>query len=282
METMSTTESQKPRAVQAAVTGNGERFLRLALPLATMFAWLAAWEFYVWQQAVPPYILPAPSLILQTLVENFSSLESSLWFTLRLTLMALALAVLSGALIGTVFALSPLIELSFFPFAIMLQVTPIIAIAPLIMIYVDSTFAALLICAWIVAFFPMLSNTVIGLRSADHNLKALFRLYRATPWQTFRYLLAPSALPFFMAGLKIAGGLALIGAVVAEFVAGASGRDTGLASRILEASFRNEIPRMFSSLVLVSMCGMAIFMINIWLSKRLLGYWHESEIKSES
>lgn len=280
MEPKSITERPQASPPRAA-SGNGS-WLKVLLPVSTMLAWLAAWEFYVWWQAVPPYILPAPSLILQTLAENFSSLEPSLWFTLRLTLMALALAILSGAVIGAAFALSPLIELSFFPFAIMLQVTPIIAIAPLIMIYIDSTFAALLLCAWIVAFFPMLSNTVIGLRSADHNLKSLFRLYKASPWQRFRYLLAPSALPFFLAGLKIAGGLALIGAVVAEFVAGASGRETGLASRILEASFRNEIPRMFAALVLVSLCGMAIFLVNIWLSKRLLGYWHESEVKSEN
>jgi NitT/TauT family transport system permease protein len=169
------------------------------------------------------------------------------------------------------------VERSFLTFAIVLQVTPIVAIAPLILIYVDSTTAALLLCAWIVAFFPILSNTVIGLRSADANLRDLFTLYRATPWQRLRLLLTPSALPYFIGGLKIAGGLSLIGAVVAEFTAGAAGRETGLASRILEASFRTETPKMFAALVLVSLTGVAIFWLFNGLSRLLLGRWHESE-----
>jgi NitT/TauT family transport system permease protein len=161
--------------------------------------------------------------------------------------------------------------------AIVLQVTPIVAIAPLILIYVDNVTAALLICAWIVAFFPILSNTVIGLRAADPNLRDLFTLYRASPWQRLRWLLVPSALPYFVAGLKISGGLALIGAVVAEFAAGAAGRETGLASRILEASFRTDIPRMYAALLLVALTGVAIFLLFNLLSKWLLGRWHASE-----
>jgi NitT/TauT family transport system permease protein len=152
-----------------------------------------------------------------------------------------------------------------------------VAIAPLILIYVDSTTAALLICAWIVAFFPILSNTVIGLRAADPNLRDLFRLYGATPWQRLRLLLMPSALPYFLAGLKISGGLALIGAVVAEFAAGAAGRETGLASRILEASFRTDIPRMYAALLLVAATGIAIYLLFNLLSRLLLGRWHATE-----
>jgi NitT/TauT family transport system permease protein len=200
---------------------------------------------------------------------------------MKITFWALFLAVVGGVLLAMLFALNRWVELSLFPFAIVLQVTPIVAIAPLILIFVDSTTAALLICAWIVAFFPILSNTVIGLRSADHNLRDLFRLYRASPWQTLRHLLIPSALPYFIAGLKIAGGLSLIGAVVAEFVAGAAGKETGLASRILEASFRTEIPKMFAALVLVSSCGILIFLVTSWISHKVLGHWHESELKRE-
>ena len=193
----------------------------------------------------------------------------------------LALAVVGGVLLAMVFALSKWVELSLFPFAIVLQVTPIVAIAPLILIFIDSTTAALLLCAWIVAFFPILSNTVIGLRSADLNLRDLFQLYRASPWQTLRHLLIPSAMPYFMAGLKVAGGLSLIGAVVAEFTAGSAGRNTGLASRILESMFRTEIPMMFAALALVSLLGVAIFLVFAGLSKLLLGHWHESEMRRE-
>lgn len=258
-----------------------EQRLQIILPICAIVAALAIWEGLVRYYQVPHYLIPAPSLIAQTLFNDGPSLMASMWFTVKLTLLSLFFAIAGGVLLGMVFALSRTIEMSFFPFAVILQVTPVIAIAPLILIYVHDTFTALLICAWIVAFFPILSNTVIGLRSADHNLRDLFKLYQATPLQRLRYLLAPSALPYFMAALKIAGGLSLIGAVVAEFVAGTAGQSTGLASRILESSFRNEIPRMFAALILVSVLGVVIFLATSWLSRAVLGHWHESEIRKE-
>jgi NitT/TauT family transport system permease protein len=259
-----------------------ERRKAIIMPSVAIIIALLLWEALVRYYEVPHYLIPAPSLIAQTLVKDGMSLLGSAMFTVKLTLIALALAIIGGVLLGMIFALSRTIEMSFFPFAVILQVTPIVAIAPLILIYVRDTFSALLICAWIVAFFPILSNTVIGLRSADHNLRDLFKLYRATPLQRLRFLLAPSALPYFMAALKVAGGLALIGAVVAEFVAGTAGQNTGLASRILESSFRNEIPRMFAALLMVSVLGIVIFLATSWLSRLVLGHWHESEIRRES
>jgi NitT/TauT family transport system permease protein len=258
-----------------------DRRMQFIMPIGALIFAVLAWEFLVWYNEVPHYLIPAPSLIAKTLWLEGPSLLGSAWFTVKLTLMSLGLAIVGGVLLGMLFALSRTIEMSLFPFAVILQVTPVVAIAPLILIYVHSTFAALLICAWIVAFFPILSNTVIGIRSADHNLRDMFSLYKATPWQRLRYLLAPSALPYFMASLKIAGGLALIGAVVAEFVAGSAGQNTGLASRILESSFRNEIPKMFAALFLVSLLGIVIFLATALLSKMVLGKWHESEIKRE-
>lgn len=258
-----------------------ESMLRVLVPTAIIVALLLGWELMVRINEIPHYILPAPSLVLSTLGDNWATLWPALWFTVKLTLLSLACAVVGGVLIAIAFALFKWVEIGFFPIAVILQVTPIIAIAPLILIYVSSTTAALLLCAWIVAFFPILSNTVIGLKSADRNLRDLFQLYRATPWQTFRYLLVPSALPYFMAGLKIAGGLALIGAVVAEFTAGTAGRETGLASRILESSFRTEIPMMFAALLLVSLLGIVIFIVFAALSRLVLGHWHESEMRHE-
>ena len=243
---------------------------------------LGLWEAVVRINHIPHYILPAPSLVAQTLWTDLPSLLPSMWFTIKITAGALLLAVVGGVLIAAVFATSRRIENAFFPLAIVLQVTPIVAIAPLILIYIESTTVALLICAFIVAFFPILANTVVGLRSADANLRDLFTLYGASPWQRLHLLLVPSALPYFLAGLRIAGGLALIGAVVAEFAAGAAGRETGLASRILEASFRTEIPRMFAALVLVSMVGIGIFLIFDWLARRLLGRWHDTEMNQSS
>ena len=251
--------------------------MRRLSPALTLLALFAAWEALVRLAHIPHYTLPAPSLVLQTLWGNYGSLAVSWWFTLKITFGAQQLACAGGVLIAAVFALSRPVEVALFPVAVMLQVTPIVAVAPLILIYVESTTAALLLCAWIVAFFPILSNTVVGLRAADANLRDLFRLYRATPLQRLRWLLVPSALPYFVAGLKISGGLSLIGAVTAEMVAGAAGRETGLASRILEASFRTDTPKMFAALTLLVLTGVIIFWGFNALSRALLGRWHAVE-----
>ena len=240
------------------------------LPTAVCVTLLLGWELFVRWAQVPAYTLPAPSVVIESLAANWSSLSASWSFTVKITLSALGLACLGGVLIASVFALSPRTERALFPLAVVLQVTPIVAVAPLMLIYVESTMVALLLCAWIVAFFPILSNTVIGLRSIDKNLLDLFRLYRATPWQRLALLRAPSALPYFLAGVKISGGLSLIGAVTAEMVAGAAGRDTGLASRILEASFRTETPKMFAALLLLVVTGVMVFLILNVLSRKLL------------
>lgn len=253
------------------------RRARVWVPAVVGLGLLLFWEVIVRLRGIPSFILPAPSLILKTLWDNLDSLLTSWLFTIKITFGALLLALLGGVLLACAFALSRTLELALFPFAIALQVTPIVAIAPLILIYVDSTTASLLICAFIVAFFPILSNTLIGLRSADKNLQDLLTLYGANRWQRLRWLLIPSALPYLIAGLKISGGLALIGAVVAEFAAGAAGRETGLASRILEASFRTEIPKMYAALTLVVLTGVAIYLVAKLLARTLLGRWHPSE-----
>ncbi|HXQ51128.1 MAG TPA: ABC transporter permease [Stellaceae bacterium] len=239
---------------------------------------LLGWEALVDVNSIPPYILPGPVRVAKTLWIDGPSLLGSLWVTLRITLAALAAAVVLGGLLSILFAQSRLLERSLFPYAVILQVTPIVSIAPLIIIWVNDAFLAMLVCAWIVAFFPIVANTTLGLNSADRNLLALFRLYGASRWQVLRLLRVPSALPLFLAGVRISGGLALIGAVVAEFVAGTGGAETGLASRILESGYRLEIPRMFAALLLLSFTGIVIFAILSWLSQRLLAHWHESAL----
>lgn len=258
-----------------------ERSLKFAAPIAVGIVMLAAWEAAVRWSAMPPYILPGPIRIGEALWENGPSLFFSLLVTLRITLVALAAAVVLGGAIAVLFAQSRLLELSFFPYAVILQVTPIVSIAPLIIIWVNDTFLSLLICAWIVAFFPVVANTTLGLNSADRNLVALFRLYGASRWQSLRFLRLPSALPYFLGGVKISGGLALIGAVVAEFVAGTAGTETGLASRILEAGNRLEMPKLFAALLLLSLTGILIFVVLSWLSRALLSHWHESALPEE-
>ena len=246
------------------------RWWRIAAPLAVGAVLLGLWEAVVRIEDIPVYILPGPLAIAQALLTDGASLLGSLLVTLRVTLAALAAAAILGAAIALLFSLSRLLEISLFPYAVILQVTPIVAIAPLIIIWVQQPFLALLVCAWIVAFFPIVSNTTVGLNSADRNLIALFRLYGASPAQTLRYLRLPTALPYFLAGLRISGGLALIGAVVAEFVAGTGGAETGLAFRILEAGYRLEIPRLFAALFLLSATGITIYLVIDFLSRLLL------------
>jgi len=256
-------------------------FWRLAAPLGVGGALLVFWEAVVRLEDIPVYILPGPLAIGEALWTDGPSLLGSLLVTLRITLAALAAAAVLGGGIALLFSLSRLLEISLFPYAVILQVTPIVAIAPLIIIWVQQPFLALLVCAWIVAFFPIVSNTTVGLNSADRNLVALFRLYGASPAQTLRYLKLPTALPYFLAGLRISGGLALIGAVVAEFVAGTGGTETGLAFRILEAGYRLAIPRLFAALFLLSATGIVIYLVIDFLSRLLLRHWHESAMEEE-
>ena len=257
------------------------RIAKWTLPSLVMVLSILAWHLYVTINDIPHYVLPGPVLVAQSVVSDWGLLWPAMLITTRLTVLALIFAITGGVLLAVAFTQSRWAEMSFFPYAVILQVTPVIAIAPLLQIYMDSAFAAALACAWIVAFFPILSNTTIGLKSADHNLEDLFTIYGATRWQRLRYLAAPSALPFFLGGLKIAGGLALIGAVVAEFVIGRAGTGLGLASTLLEASYRFNFGRLYAALILISAMGVVIFAITSTISHLMLRKWHESALKRE-
>lgn len=258
-----------------------ERIAKWTLPSLVFALSILAWHLYVTLAEVPHYILPGPVLVAQSVVSDWEVLGPAMMTTARLTFFALVLAIAGGVLLAVAFTQSKWAEMSFFPYAVILQVTPVVAIAPLLQIYIGSAFAAALTCAWIVAFFPILSNTTIGLKSADHNLQDLFTIYGATRWQRLRFLSAPSALPFFLGGLKISGGLALIGAVVAEFVIGRSGTGLGLASTLLEASYRFNFGRLYAALILISLLGVVIFAITSFISYLCLRSWHESALKRD-
>ncbi len=257
------------------------RIAKWTLPSLVMILSILAWHLYVTINEIPHYVLPGPVLVGQSIIEDWALLWPAMLVTSRLTILALFFAIIGGVLLAVAFTQSKWAEMSFFPYAVILQVTPVIAIAPLLQIYVESAFVAALLCAWIVAFFPILSNTTIGLKSADHNLQDLFTIYGATRWQRLRYLAAPSALPFFLGGLKIAGGLALIGAVVAEFVIGRAGTGLGLASTLLEASYRFNFGRLYGALILISLMGVVIFAITSIISHLALRKWHESALKRD-
>jgi NitT/TauT family transport system permease protein len=258
-----------------------ERLGRWVLPILIMALAILLWDRICVWYAIPKYILPRPHDVFASLQADWQMLFSALLVTLKITFLSLLLAVAGGVGLSILFAQSKWVEMSFFPFAVILQVTPIVAIFPLINIYVDNQTAKLLLCAWIVAFFPILSNTTLGLNSVDRNLLDLFKLNGASHWQTLWLLRLPAAMPYFLGGLKIAGGLALIGAVVAEFVAGSAGQSSGLASRIIEAGYRLKTPRLFAALLLISFTGILIFLLMTWISNRILGRWHESAVEKD-
>lgn len=263
-------------------TSNNEKLLRIFVPLLALVTFIGLWQVFVSLREIPTYILPGPTDAITALVTDSSTLWPALWVTLRITFMALGVALVGGVLLAIVIVQSRWLELALFPFTVILQVTPIIAIAPLILIYAPDTQTALLICAFLVAFFPILSNMVQGLKSVDHNLLNLFELYGAKGWQTLLFLKIPASMPYFMAGLRIAGGLSLIAAVVAEFAAGSAGQGSGLAFRLLEAQYRLNLPRMFAALIMLCGTGIAIYALTSFVSWLTLHRWHESAIRREN
>jgi len=255
--------------------------LGYAAPVVVGLAVLALWQFLVNAYQVPSYLVPSPVMVATTLLQDWALLGAALLTTLRVAVLALLLAIVLGVAIAFVFVQSRVIEASLLPYAIVLQVTPIVAIAPLIIIWVKDPGVALVICATIVAIFPVISNTTVGLRSVDPNLLDLFRLNRATRWQTLVRLRIPGALPYFFTGLKVASGLALIGAVVAEFVAGTGGTASGLAYLILLSGIQLNIPRLFAALLLITLSGVTLFCVVSLLGRAALRHWHESELTPE-
>ena len=252
------------------------------MPLAIGVALLFVWHWMVIAYEVPRYIVPGPVDVAKTLIVDWDLLSKSLLITLRVTVVALLLSVTVGTLVAFLFVQSRWVEMSLFPYAVLLQVTPIVAIAPLIIIWVNDASIALVLCATIVAIFPMISNTTLGLRSVDPRLLELFRMNKATRLQILLRLRIPGALPYFFGGLRIASGLALIGAVVAEFVAGTGGSGAGLAYQILQSGLQLNVPRLFAALFLITLTGVLLFLVVVGLQRLALGNWHDSELLPEA
>lgn len=271
-----------PITVEASVPEKSVlRLVRILLPVIVLAAGIAVWDLVVRLNGIQPYVLPGPGLVFQTLVDDWPVLSQSLLVTLLTTLEGFVAAAFGGIALALLFNQSKWLEYSLFPYAVILQVTPVIAIAPLLLIYLPQQ-TAVVVCAWIVGFFPVLSNTTLGLNSVDRNLAGLFQLYGASRFQTLAHLKLPAALPHILGGLRIAGGLSLIGAVVAEIAAGSAGAGSGLAYRIAESGYRLNIPRMFAALLLLSVAGIVIYGLLALTSHLMLRRWHESALRKEN
>jgi NitT/TauT family transport system permease protein len=267
----------EPRAPESRALN----LFRFLLPMAVLAVGIAAWALVVRLNHIPPYVLPGPDAVFRTLVNDWPVLSQSLLTTLLTTLEGFVAAAFGGIALALLFNQSKWLEYCLLPYAVILQVTPVIAIAPLLLIYLPQQ-TAVIVCAWIVGFFPVLSNTTLGLNSVDRNLIGLFQLYGASRMQTLRFLKLPAALPFILGGLRIAGGLSLIGAVVAEIAAGTAGAGSGLAYRIAESGYRLDIPRMFAALLLLSAAGIVIYAVLALTSYLILRRWHESALGKEN
>jgi NitT/TauT family transport system permease protein len=278
---MSMVPDQPVAPARPAGNGRVRGVLRILLPVIVLAAVTVMWEVVVRFNHIPPYVLPGPLAVMRTLVGDWPVLWDSLLTTLLTTLEGFAAAAIGGIALALLFNQSKWLEYSLFPYAVILQVTPVIAIAPLLLIYLPQQ-TAVIVCAWIVGFFPVLSNTTLGLNSVDRNLAGLFQLYGASRIQTLALLKLPSALPFVLGGLRIAGGLSLIGAVVAEIAAGSAGAGSGLAYRIAESGYRLNIPRMFAALLLLSLAGIVIYALLALTSHLLLRRWHESALGKDN
>jgi NitT/TauT family transport system permease protein len=278
---MSMVPDQPVAPARPAGNGRVRGVLRILLPVIVLAAVTVMWELVVRFNHIPPYVLPGPLAVMRTLVGDWPVLWDSLLTTLLTTLEGFAAAAIGGIALALLFNQSKWLEYSLFPYAVILQVTPVIAIAPLLLIYLPQQ-TAVIVCAWIVGFFPVLSNTTLGLNSVDRNLAGLFQLYGASRIQTLALLKLPSALPYVLGGLRIAGGLSLIGAVVAEIAAGSAGAGSGLAYRIAESGYRLNIPRMFAALLLLSLAGIVIYALLALTSHLLLRRWHESALGKDN
>ncbi|MDX5356574.1 MAG: ABC transporter permease [Rhodobacterales bacterium] len=280
-QTASALGTDEATVIPRARSSGMEKLLRIAVPVAMLVLAVLAWHIIIVANEIPRYILPTPVDVAKSLYNDWPTLFPALLVTLRITFTALFLAVVGGVTIAIILVQSRWIELALTPYVVILQVTPIIAIAPLLLIYTSAS-TTLLICAFLVAFFPILSNMVTGLKSVDHNLLNLFELYGTSRWETLINLKLPASMPYFLTGLRIGGGLALIAAVVAEFTAGTAGAGSGLAFRLLESGFRLNIPRLFACLVLLSGTGVAMFGLTSFISWFILHRWHESALKREN
>jgi NitT/TauT family transport system permease protein len=279
---MSALEKVPDLSTEPDVARNGRgRGAQIVLPVVVLVAGVAAWDLVVRLNGIPPYLLPGPGLVFRTLIADWSILSESLGVTLLTALEGFIAAAIGGVALALLFSQSKWLEYSLLPYAIVLQVTPVIAIAPLMLIYLPQQ-TAVVVCAWIVAFFPVLANTALGPHSVDRNLTGLFQLYGASRMQILLYLQLPAALPLMLGGLRIAGGLSLIGAVAAEIAAGAAGAGSGLAYRISESSYRLNIPRMFAALLLLSAAGIVIYTLLALASHLMLRRWHESALRKEN
>lgn len=278
---MSAIEAPPRSASSAARPGRARRRVTLwlqslALPVAALVIFLALWVALVEMFHPAPYLYPTPGSIGSALHDNWQLLLESTLNTLQGAVWAFVLSALLGGLISLLLSAVPVLYKALFPFTVIIQTIPIIAVAPIILIWFGVGMPSIVACALIIAIFPVIANTTTGLRSTDESLRQLFTLYGATPWQTLIKLRLPFALPYFFAGLRIAAGAAVVGSVVGEYMAGMGGKHGGLGFLIAETASRLQMSTLFCAALASALLGIAFFVAISSVSTYFLSSWHES------
>jgi len=256
---------------------NGMR--RVLPPLAVFVVFVGLWELVLHVMEVPPYLFPKPSDIIKAAVDGWANLWVSVSTTTIEAIVGFFMSVVLGVGFAIVLSLSKTLEKSFYPYTIILQTLPIVAVAPIIVIWFGAGMDAIVIISFLISFFPILTNTLIGLNSTDQHMKNLFYLYNASKMQTIWKLRFPAALPYIMGGFKISCSSAVVGAIVGEYIAGIGGGRGGLGYGITVAAARLQTPYLFACGLSASMLGIVFFLIINTISKRLLRSWHESAME---
>ncbi|MBM3382756.1 MAG: ABC transporter permease [Betaproteobacteria bacterium] len=242
--------------------------------LLTVLFVVVLWQVGCQLFSIPAWLLPTPTSVMQVLFSDAGTLFKSFFFTAKVTAASFILALVTGLAVGFLSHVSRGVREGIFPFTILLQTTPVVSVAPLLIVWFrNNAFAALVACAWLVCVYPLISAAYAGFRSTDPNLQRLFRLHGISPWKSFLHFEVPSALPMILNGVRISGGLALVGAIGAEFVAGTGGHELGLAYRLLMAAYNQETAKLFAALFVVSGFGVLIHFLfsalELWVARKL-------------
>lgn len=254
----------------------GTWFRSVFPPVAALVVLLALWEGLVRALGVPAFLLPPPSAVIASGVRDARELAASAWVTAEAALMGFGLSALAGVLVAVVLSSSRLLERALYPYTLFLQTVPIVAVAPLLVLWFGPGQRAVAASAFIVSVFPVIANTLSGVRSVEPALRDMFRLYGARRIATLVKLELPGALPHIFTGLRIASGLAVIGAIVGEFVAGFSEGTAGLGILVLAAYRQLRTDLMFAAVLCAAGLGIVLFGTVSLAGTRLLRRWHPS------
>lgn len=255
--------------------------IKLLGPILALIIFLSLWQFVPIMLDIKPFILPKPTDVVEAAIDNWHLLWPAMQVTIFESVIGFLLSAVVGIGISILLASSRVLEISLYPYAVILQTIPVVAIAPIVVIWFGSGFNSIVIISFLIGFFPVVSNTLMGLNSVDKNMGDLFKLYNASKWQTMFKLRIPAAMPFIMSGLKISCTLAIIGSITGEYIAGIGGGKGGLGYAITVAAVQLKTPYLFACAISGALFGIVFYLLVSYLSRLVLKSWHESAMKVE-